>query len=618
LPPARHLIAAAACVAIACLPAAAAIDAANPLTPPEQRALFLLIRQTVTPGTAGADAVRDIPERLLARTSQDVLLSLYHEGACVARAGANQDAILTSALAAAGRLKKRCDRLRRGKEFLEQGRLSLDIVIERRRFSEDDQRALHKKVSGGIDGLCVRTPERVDQFTPLVVLRRIAAPFLLQSLFTEIDRLPPDTADPQTEIEALRTLAYVETAPAGAPARVERGNVLVGKIGPDDILRHCLAAGGWILRMQEARGDFMERYDPLLQRRFPGTDYADRVHAAASLYTVFQMTAHAPFRQAADKVVGRTKTVVVEETITFKPKVRGSGLFKPKQKVFEIPIAYVRFGRYLRQPDPKNPKTGRPEPLHTAIFLQVLLRRAALTEGTPDRVLMERMGLFLTGMIARNGLVYPTMRDAVSDAPSPRVSDGTSEEAAIALCRLYRETTETKWLEAAGRILEGLVRTQGTRPDPRLVVGLAEHYLVSSDRKYANLCLEGARRLLPRQHRAGRAARPDLAGGFGRKGEPTTLETAESVEALSFACAVARDVKHEDEALAAAVLEGTRFLINQQFRPENSFYIPRPELVEGGFRQSPRSLFLRLADAQAAVRALVTAHQTGMRPGPAK
>ena len=369
--------------------------------------------------------------------------------------------------------------------------------------------------------------------------------------------------------------------------------------------------------MQEARGDFMERYDPLLQRRFPGTDYAVRVHSAASLYTLFQMTAHTPFRQAAEKVVGRTKTVVVEETITFKPKVRGSRLFKPKQRVFEIPIAYVRFGRYLRQPDTKNPKSGRPEPLHTAIFLQVLLRRAMLTKGAPDRALMERMGLFLTGMIARNGLLYPTMRDAVSNAPPPRVSDGASEEAAIALCGLYRETTETKWLHAAGRIIEGLARTQKRRPNPRLVVGLADHYLVSSDRKYANLCLEGARRLLLRQHCAGKGTGSDLAGGFGPRGEPTVLETARSVEALAFACAVAHDLKRKDEALAAAMLEGTRFLINQQFRPESAFYIPRPELVEGGFRKSPRSMFLRLADAQAAVRALVAARHAAQHRTPA-
>jgi len=553
---------------------------ATPLSPTEQHVLLRLIRQNLTPNLTNGE-LNEVPPSLVERAGREIFISLYHNGSRLGTAHASHGTLAASALAAAMQLKQMCERQPNGAQALKEGRLLVEVLTTRRTLEADSKRPLLQQLELGTEGLCAREGDASLYFPPLVVLRQSHAPRFMEALYAEYGRPPPGKGA-STRWEAFRTQAFVEAAPGGPPLQLERGRVLLREATHDNVLRACLAAGVWLLHMQEPDGTFMERYDPLLTYRFPGTDHHSRISAAGALYVLYRLTNHRGLLEGAEKVVARAKTVAREDTLSVGD--------------LEVRYAYLHY-------------TVRPETLPSAVFLQTLCERAATRGEVADKALMERLGRFMLLMTSPKGLVYRSLVEAAARREPPGPAEGINEEAAIALCRLYRHAPEKIWLAGAARILQALLLAQGDSPSPRFVVALAEYYSVSNDRRYAEHCLRCARQLLRRQQsmpRPGETTLPaDYVGGFPESGPPTVRWTAEAVEALAYACAVARDVGAGDQELHQGVRLALRFLLNQQFRQEDAFFLPHLERFEGGFRQSPVEIFVQVSDADAAIRAMI-------------
>ena len=156
----------------------------------------------------------------------------------------------------------------------------------------------------------------------------------------------------------------------------------------------------------------------------------------------------------------------------------------------------------------------------------------------------------------------------------------------------------------------------------RVAAALAAHYKLSRNEKHAQAVLKIADALLGRQISAEKARFADYAGGFAEGTmPPDMLGAAAGACGLAAAYEAASMLQRPTAQFPAPVRNAALFLMNMQYRPENTFYLAQRDLLLGAFRRSPEDLGLHLGATAESVRALMAAfagrrgeHGPGKRP----
>jgi hypothetical protein len=335
--------------------------------------------------------------------------------------------------------------------------------------------------------------------------------------------------------------------------------------------------------MREADGKFVERYDPQGGKPLPGTDAVMQLDAARTLYYLYVAVIDKDVLAAADKLVEIIRTQHVRDADVGQP------------------VSFVKYGM-------------RDEVGPSVALLQALCdREAATSTKAQDRVLMGRLAGLILYMTGDNGALQIWLKNKAANLPPPESTEGTAEEAILALCSLCELTPKPEnevWRAGAEKILRHEIDSLGTDgiPDPRLVEALARLYNITQDVKYADQCLELAQRLEGRIYRMGPNVSLTLVGGLMGEGGPHTAETAMAVKALVIACDVARARKKMDMIEPQPIVDAVRFVMAQQYRPENSFFFTGRDSLQGSFRAGARDVFVGMDTTHYAVDALLSAN----------
>lgn len=558
---------------------ASAQEKPSSFTPEDARSVISLVRQCLA---QGAPAAYPVARSLHVKTPGRLFVSAFKSGARVATVTADPASgagLGESAIEAAKQLVKPLGGEGQAAAAINTTLLSVEIATGTREVKLVLSKPVGALVDVGNEGLAITAGAETRYFCPLAVLANAGSPSFLESLYKEVAETPPDLTAAGVRMEAFTTQAYVEQAPGGELAAFAMGNVAVASVNTDTARRAILTGGAWIMAMRGSDGLFMERYDPVSLRRLPGADAVVQLNAARMLYLLYVAVFDPEVRDAADKTVAIYKKRVLE----------GEGT---------APFSFVKSGNVAEL----GPSVA---------LLQALCDRAGATEKMEDRGLMERLGRFIIHMTNRDGAMHVWLKKQAANEPPPASTDGTAEEAILALCNLYDLTPEpgnAVWRQSAELILAHEVAAVGADeiPHPRLVEASARLYAISEDKRYADQCLELAGRLEAHLYRPGKDVSPALVGGFRSEGGPWTMQTAMCIKALAAAYEVASAAKQPDRIDPQAILGSVRFLMAQQFRPENSFYLQRPDTVQGAFRAGARDLLVRIDATRCAVDALLS------------
>ena len=564
-----------ASVTLLAQPARAAVSA-TPWTAAEHRYVLRLIRRQVSPGMVKG-GLGPTPPRLARACDEGVFISLFWRGRRYMQVGGQSTTLLGAVTDASTRMARRCRPLPWSRTALGNGRIKVDVVTQWEAFRPLSTRPFLSQLSIGIEGFVVRTPDQCFAFVPLTVLRHRAHVDPLAALFSEAGYPAADVYADNVRLERFHTHAFVEATPGGEPLPLFRGNVLLTKVDSRIITRSFLSAGAWLLSVQRADGTFLYQYDATTQHS--SRDYNIVRHAAATLplYMLYDVTKDGRFLHAGDKCLAYTRRYV-------------------KQSAAALPYAHVMH-------------KGMSSLGTAAILLQGLARRASATEDVSYNGLMERLGNFIRLMTAPDGRVHKTLKQLLEGrlpAKQPRYYPG---EAMFALCLLHRHSAKEQWVKCARRIAAYQFGefVRGEPPDHWVMKGLGELYRITGEKKYADWCLRMADVYCDEQILPGQAAAPDYVGGFEPRELPSVCAAATRVEGLSAAYEAAVLTRRPAKKYGDAILRSARFQIQQQFRPENSFFVEQPERVLGAYRSDPVRMTVRLDYAQHGIASLLAA-----------
>jgi hypothetical protein len=95
----------------------------------------------------------------------------------------------------------------------------------------------------------------------------------------------------------------------------------------------------------------------------------------------------------------------------------------------------------------------------------------------------------------------------------------------------------------------------------------------------------------------------DYIGGFDDANPPRTVSAARFAQGLCIAHALAKKLGKPTERYRQAMELAGKFILQQQLRPENSFFIVNLAQALDGFHQSPIAFDLRIDYAHHAIMA---------------
>ena len=555
----------------------------------------------------------DVPAGLSAPSQDPLIVTLYSAGRPVVRT-----AIGPSLGEAAGKtgdqlgifLTRTANGSRSRWDVVE-----VDVVVERKTLAETDRRRFIVQFDPGIQGLAFTAGGRTDYFTPIALFRNwgtlgaARSADMVKAAYAAQESRDPPLPD---KVEQIQTLGFVEKWPGGPVLPLYRGNVLLPPPSAQEIERAMLLTGRWFLQTQQQDGSFLPNYFPADEGSEPTYGVTDHLRATVALALLYHHTKDQRFAAACERAA----------EYCYSPDF----VNEDRLGRFWLSVnATDRAGRVVEeasdQADLQNGvfkrgnRPAREEISPSALLLTALCYRA-LDDATPTADgRMNGLGMFLCEMVAPDGRLYASFTGA-GEKSGPFSANGvTYGEALTALDLLQRVSPKTERREAAARMADLLA----TFPSDiriltddiamgRIAEALAAHYKLSRNEKHAQAVLKIAAALLGRQISAQKAAFADYAGGFQEGLIPPDMQAAAAgAYGLAAAYDAASMLQRPAAQFAAPVRNAALFLMNMQYRPENTFYLAQRDLLLGAFRRSPEDLGLHLGATAESVRALMAA-----------
>ena len=586
--------------------------AAKPaVTVEEAAALIAIVRSRAMKEAMPAE----VPASLRAPSQTPLIVTLYSAGRPVQRTVIGPS--LSEAAEKAGDqlgvfLSRVTDGIRSRWDVVE-----LDLVVERNALAERDRRRFIVSFDPGIQGLAYTAGGRTDYFTPIALFRNWgtlgaarSADMVKAAYVAQESREPPLPE----EVEQIHTLAFVEKWPGGPVLPLYRGNVLLPPPSAQEIERAMLRTGRWFLQTQQQDGSFLPNYFPADEGSEPTYGVTDHLRATVALALLYHHTQDPRFASACERAMEYcyAPEFVNEDHqgrfwLSVNATNRAGRSVEEASELTDLQHGVIKRGN--------RPAKEAISP--TALLLTALCYRA-LDDATPTADgRMNGLGMYLCEMVAPDGKLYASFSRAGEKAGPFSASGATYAEALTALDLLQKVSPTKERREAAARIADLLATLP---PDVRILTddiamgrvaeALAAHYKVSRNERHARAVLKIADALLGRQITAQKARFADYAGGFEEGIIPADMQAAAAGACgLAAAYEAASMLQRPTAQFSAPVRSAALFLMNMQYRPENTFYLAQRDLLLGAFRRSPEDLGLHLGATAESARALMAAFE---------
>jgi hypothetical protein len=224
---------------------------------------------------------------------------------------------------------------------------------------------------------------------------------------------------------------------------------------------------------------------------------------------------------------------------------------------------------------------------------------------------VEGLGLFLLAMIDERGRVFGYYQEALRSTQVDQEPLYYPGESMLALALLHRATGKSQWLEGARRIADWQVEKyerRGNNPDHWVMQALWELYDVTGDERYAEACLAMGDHYASQQYPPHVPPFPDYLGCYRRLNDtPRTTRACSRSEAMGGVVHTAWKRSTDATAYEDALLNAARHLLENQWRPENSYFLPRPDRVRGAIRMGLVDNHCRIDNNQHAIVGLYRA-----------
>jgi hypothetical protein len=179
-------------------------------------------------------------------------------------------------------------------------------------------------------------------------------------------------------------------------------------------------------------------------------------------------------------------------------------------------------------------------------------------------------------------------------------------EAILGLLRLYALDPDSRWLDAARRGADFVVKVR----DASLSVDQQEHdhwmsyaidelERVAPDPAYVAHAWKIAKAIKLKQWTSSDAPAPDFVGGFYAEAPSTPASTR--LEAYDSDMKLSRHLGEQEGWLFEPAKTMAAFILAQQFDEARSFMLPNPDKARGGVRESPLVLDVRIDYVQHAM-----------------
>ncbi len=547
------------------------------LSKAEQEAAVDIVRQAIatygTPETPG-DAPRDLPDRFTLRDPRPVWVNLYLPTLPGTR-GMGQEANLYRSLRAAtrqalNRAKDRSTWLQRRKDI----RIQVDILQDRAplRFTRDWY--LFFAVEPGVDGLILTKGDKVGYQLPSDAVTKGYLTPRVRGRVKCVEKLLAKTAasmhtrrniwkEPDTRIEKFRTISFGVPVPGKGVVSFYRGNVLLNleEVTARRIYQAIEEGADWLLRNARPDGRFNYQYMPntdTYSKAYNAVRHAGTVYGLLELYRQFQKPS---FLEAAR----RAAPYLYEHIGAPEP---GSDLLAiPDGRAWPTGAAALGLLAFINMP---------PE-MRTADY-------ATYEDGLARFLLLmiDDRGQVFQGYLAYKGAKEVNGVKRVKKEPLYYPG-----ESMLALSKYYEQTHDKRWLDAAMHIADWQIRrfNLGRMADHWVIQGLYQIYRHTGDRWYAEAALEMADSYIDTQCPPNTPPFPDYFGAYRRQNEtPRTTRAGSRSEAMTAAVRTAWAIGADARPYEDSLLFAAKHQIEQQFRPENSFFLPRPDRALGGFR----------------------------------
>ncbi len=467
-------------------------------------------------------------------------------------------------------------------------------------------RQLVYDVEPGVDGLELHVagergvvlpadPVLRGWFTPRVWGRAEKVERLLTHAARDIGRRPSVWREPGATLIRFRCTSFGRPVPGEGARRLARGHVRQGEPDSDELLDGARAAADWLVGASRPDGAF--DYEVFPHTRASSDEYNAVRHAGCAL-GLYRMA------ELARQVEGAG---VAGEFLEAGRRAEGWGLSR-----LQVPLGaddrQMRAVVYGHR--------GATAGAAAFAILAILERPAAGHDLDAER--LEGLGRFLLSMVDPDGRVFETWDDARA---SERVT-GVEHPyfpglVVLSLAELYGATGDERWLAGAQRVVETQLRWYAEeRPTPGhwTMQGLWELYRLTGDEAYARANLRMGDHFAGEQFPPHEPLFPDYRGAFRRGDDvPRTIRAASRCEALGAVVDSARALGEDPTPYEDALLAASRHLLENQFRAENSYYLPQRHRLVGAVRLGLLDNHCRIDGNKHAMLGLVQAWRVAMR-----
>jgi hypothetical protein len=410
--------------------------------------------------------------------------------------------------------------------------------------------------------------------TPRVWGRAEKVERLLIHAARDMRRGPGTWREPEARILRFRTASFGRPVPGGQVVPLVRGNVAVEVADADELLGGAGRAAEWLVAAVAVDGT-------LDYERFPntrsGSDEYNAVRHAGCVVGLYRMA----------RLAARTPDAGL-----LPPDVYADAGWRAEN------WSLARLHEPEAAPDPRLRavvfgRRGATAGAAAFAILAILERPPGVSTGPAadslDNGRLEGLGRFVQAMIDPDGRVFETWDDARA---SERVT-GIAHPyfpglVVLSLAELYGSTGDQRWLDAAREVADfELDRYRTERPPPGhwTIQGYWELYRLTGDERYARANLELGDHFVAEQYPPHDPPFPDYRGAFHRGDDvPRTIRAASRCEALGAVVDSARALGEDATVYEDALLAAGRHLLENQYRPENRYYLPASERVVGAVR----------------------------------
>jgi len=512
-----------------------------------------------------------------------LFVTLYGADRGSLRARAQSGALAESTRAAARRLLDDPACVARGLHLTGKARVRFDIVVGQQFLPTADREQFASLKMSAPFGVALENEGAETVFLPSDAASEGGDHLeMLRTLDRNAALFPGAWRGRKYRVSLLRTWSFANAAPGSTDCvPIVRGLPLVGAVDLAQVQRGAVLAADYLLRSQYEDGRFPAGHNAESGVSGVGT-LSEQATAAAAL-----------------------AACCAQNTPTDERALRGCRL------AIGSLVKQARVPRTRHEAAFMAPDEGKDASLlDAAVSLRAFCAYGTGFEDNTWDDLIKRLASFVLMLQSESGAFssgYDVQAERVLPVAESPASAYAQVEAARALALAYGRTHEPRFVVGAQKALDQLAADEQALRSYNVADQLAVAAQESSMSLPAQKYLQAVRRAVAEARKvqlsAEAAPAPDLAGGSLRSQPPTIADTACDLQAFAAGWLIEDSPAGAEEAKAGALSAG-RYVLQFQFVPENSYYLPMPEVALGGFRSKPGSNMMTLRSTTAALDGL--------------